>query len=176
MNKRLRLAALGLLAAAATVLGLTPATGAQAATVKPASVQYYEIVNFGSRGCLDVRTEDGVFTDGARIQNYQCTGADEQKWAFVDLGNGYSQLVNKRSHKCIDGGHEWLIQWSCGDVAHHQWRLVQGSVVNEYQIQERNGNRYIELPSGNGTSGQIYATSPVSQPNWYAQLFDFHAV
>lgn len=61
-------------------------------------------------------------------------------------------------------------------MAHHHWRLRQSSTVDEYQIQERNGDRYIELPSGNGASGQVYSTSSVSQPNWYAQLFEFHAV
>jgi hypothetical protein len=175
MNKRLRLALLGFVAAASTVLGLAATPGAQAATVKPASNQYFEIVNTGSRGCLDVRTEDGVNTDGARIQNYKCSGADEQKWMFVDRGNGFSWLVNKRSGKCIDGGHDWLIQWSCGDVAHHQWQIHQGATINTYQIQERYGPRYIELPSGNGALGQIYSTSPVSQPSWYAQLFEFYA-
>jgi hypothetical protein len=189
MNKRLRLATLGLVAAASTILGLVPATGAQAATTNPASTRAntikpaasdwdgpYEIVNSGSRACLDVKTEDGINTDGARIQNYHCTGASEQKWYFVDLHNGYYRIVNQRSGKCIDGGHDWLIQWSCGFVPHHEWRRVALSQVNTYQIQERNGGRLIELTSGNGVDGQIYTTDANSNPWWYAQQFELHHV
>jgi Ricin-type beta-trefoil lectin domain len=180
MNKRLRLAVLGLVAAAATVAGVLPAAGAQAASVRPDGFgpgQFGNIVNFGSRACADVRTEDGVNTDGAHVQNYHCTGAGEQHWneQGTGLGDGSFFVVNDRSGKCLDGGGFWTVQWSCGYVPQQEWRLrtPPGAPSNEFQLVNGQG-KCLTLTSGNGADHQLLSDDTCQNNGWYGQLWEIY--
>ena len=182
MTKRLRLALLGLAAAASTVLGVLPATGAQAATVRPAadSQGYYEIVNHGSRACVDVRSEEGLQNNGAHLQNYHCTGSTEQRWRLAPTGDGYYYVVSKVSGKCMDVRGAWTVttadvwQWSCANVPQQQWKLVwqPGFPPGAYQLQVRHSGQCLELAGGNGNDHTMLWQNTCNP--WYAQLWEFH--
>jgi mannan endo-1,4-beta-mannosidase len=181
MSKRLRLAGLSLLAAASAMLGILPATGAQAATVKPMVDQdgYQEIVQHASRACVDVRTEEGINNNGAHLQNYHCTGSGEQKWRLVNRGNGYYWVVNKRSGKCMDVRGAWTVtgadvwQWDCANVPQQEWKLIwnEGYPPGAYQLQAHHSGQCLELAGGDGRDHTMLWQNNCDP--WYAQLWEF---
>ena len=81
----------------------------------------YHIVNLLSGQCLDDR--DGITSNGAVVQQYTCNNTSTTMlWdigAVGPVGNGYVQLWNARSGKCLDlpwgstspGSFVW--QWQC---------------------------------------------------------------
>jgi hypothetical protein len=81
----------------------------------------YHIVNALSGQCLDDR--DGITANGAVVQQYTCNNTSTTMlWdlgAVGPVGNGYLQLWNARSGKCLDlpwgstapGSFVW--QWQC---------------------------------------------------------------
>jgi endo-1,4-beta-xylanase len=91
--------------------------------------------------CLDVRAQDNYFSPGARIQQWDCSGAAEQQWSFHPYatvpmpGNpGVNitlyQIKSQRSGLCMEadagGVHAQIRQDTCGngqvpDLAHQLW-------------------------------------------------------
>jgi hypothetical protein len=174
MKARLRAAVLGGVAIAGMVAAAVPATAAQAGFAPNA---YGEIVNFAGRGCVDVRTEDGINTDGAHVQNYHCTGSSEQQWneRSTGLSDGSFYLVNQRSNKCIDGNEFWSRQWSCGLVPQQEWRLrvVAGAPAGEFQLINGLG-KCLTLTSGNGADHQTLSDDTCHNDAWYGQLWEIY--
>jgi Ricin-type beta-trefoil lectin domain-like len=174
MKRHLRLA--GLAMAAATVLAvLLPASPANAADAEG----YYEIVNYATRGCVDVRSEDGPYSNGARLQIYYCTGAAEQRWRPEYVGNGYYRLRVMRSGMCMDVRAAWTFpgadiqQWTCANVPQQHWRLVwqPGLPPGVYMLQAEHSGMCVELAGGNGSPG-TFLWQNYCHP-WYAQLWQF---
>ncbi len=84
-------------AAVAVVLG----------TAAHAADPYRQVSNWGSSKCLDVRAQDNYYAEGARVQQYHCTGVAEQKWALnlVTYSDNYGplyQLKSLRSGLCME--------------------------------------------------------------------------
>ena len=56
---------------------------------------------------------------GANIQQWSCTGADNQRWRLVAMGDGSYEVVGKQSGKCLDVTNQSLLdganvqQWGC---------------------------------------------------------------
>jgi hypothetical protein len=178
MNARLRFTILGAVAAATAALGAIPATAAQAAPIHPNGIgpnQYGNIVNSASRACVDVRGDDGSFTDGAHVQNYHCNGTGAQHWneQATGLPDGSFFIVNQRSQKCIDGGQFWTVQWSCGPVPQQEWRLhtVPGAGAGQFQLENGNG-KCLTLTSGNGADSQALSDDACFVNNWFGQLWE----
>jgi len=91
-----------------------------------------EITNAVNHKCLDIRTQDGVNNDRARVQQYHCTGVDEQKFivtfATNDQGHPYFYLVTLRN-KCIELSQPTaadgvqIDQTTCALKPEQLWRL-----------------------------------------------------
>jgi hypothetical protein len=108
-------------------------------TLVPAGDAYYQITG-GSfpnqHKCLDVK--DGSRNDGATVHLWGCRGfgKDNQLWEFRYVGNGYYQIISKRSGKCLDVAWEnaayarsngaRIQQWECygANQANQLWRLA----------------------------------------------------
>ena len=131
--------------AAAGVLTLSGAAGA--ASVSP----FNEIRNAGNNMCLDVAAEDGYYNVGARVQQYHCTGAQEQKWRAIQINNpigGFAttwEFVSQRSGLCLGRGAftnngQQAIQMGCDGSAQVAW--VGGNLGN--------GNYYLDNLFNNG--------------------------
>lgn len=89
-----------------------------------------EYVNDGSGKCLDVRSEDGSFTAGARVQQYKCRdNVGNQRWILQTDVNGWFNLVNAQSRLCLDvtgastADGAPAQQWYCNGGANQQWGL-----------------------------------------------------
>jgi hypothetical protein len=99
------MAALGV--ALAGGLGLLLASPAEAATVAP-DRGFGQIQNAGKdQLCMDVKSEDDNNSVDARVQQWNCTGVDEQSWNIVSVSDIYGvpdvyQVHSKRSGQCLD--------------------------------------------------------------------------
>jgi hypothetical protein len=61
----------------------------------------------GDRLCIDVRSQDNYYADGARAQQWSCSDAAEQQWLLDDVSSTYGipnayHIVSQRSGKCLD--------------------------------------------------------------------------
>jgi hypothetical protein len=91
-----------LAAVAVAVAAFAGGTAAQA----QGPPQYKKMTNIWTNKCLDVRTQDNALAQGARIQQWRCSGADEQQFALWYVGINYAgidvwQLKAKRSGLCM---------------------------------------------------------------------------
>lgn len=76
---------------------------------------YKHITVLHSGKCLDV--EGRSTNDGAKLQQWDCHGGDNQTWELIPHSSGAYQLRAKHSGKCMDGywavSGEGVKQWSC---------------------------------------------------------------
>src|SRR2546429_4808548 len=91
-----------------------------------------QLVNDGSRKCLDVRSEDGSNTSGARVQQYKCKVPDgNQAWYLEALGTGRYNIENVQSGQCLDvtGGSTAAgaptQQSYCTGTESQEWKIVK---------------------------------------------------
>ena len=142
---------------------------------------FYEIVNNGSGKCLDVRSQDGLDNPGARVQQYHCTGVDEQKWAPEAAADGYYLLVSRRSGMCMDvrGGSveiqqsngDQIQQWPCAATwAEQQWQFVPTAFLSgAYRLVSRVSGKCLDLSGGSTADGakiQQWDCADVTAQQW----------
>ncbi|MBK3565914.1 MULTISPECIES: RICIN domain-containing protein [unclassified Streptomyces] len=101
--------------------------GAGTASAQPAGSAlagaYFKVVNQNSGKCLDVRREDPKPLAG--VQQYRCTGTDNQLWTAVSTGDGYSYLVSKESGLCMQPFlFTVTVVNTCSGATGQQWRAV----------------------------------------------------
>jgi ricin-type beta-trefoil lectin protein len=108
------------------VAALPAAAGAQ-------SLQSVSIATSSSYNSLVLDVSGGSTANGAKVIQWYGHGGGNQRWNFVDQGNGTSAIVNQNSGKCLttDGvaGHQ-LYQFTCVGNATQQWQGNLGSVFN----------------------------------------------
>jgi len=76
--------------------------------------------------CLDV--SEGSAADRANVLQWTCGDGQNQRWRFIDAGNGYFKIKALHSGKCLDvasgssddGAN--ILQYACSDVANQLWR------------------------------------------------------
>lgn len=155
MKNRSRIAGLLLAGAICTVVSVAFGQPAQAAG------PIVTLVNYGSGLCA---TPVGDY-NGAPVVQKACTGAPEQNWATVSLGNGYSLLVNQRYfNKCMDvrdgnsANGTTIQQWDCTNTAGMNWRFIQ--VFDRYnKVQSKISNKCLDVAAGSLADGakiQLY--------------------
>jgi hypothetical protein len=111
--------------AAVAVMAIT----ATLASTAMADTGFGTIVVRNSGKCLDVRSQDNFSLPGARVQQWDCSGAGEQQWQFHPFGiipmpgnTGVMvtvyQIRSERSGLCMEvdagGSHALVRQDTCG--------------------------------------------------------------
>jgi endoglucanase len=150
---------LGVLLTGAAALAVSlagPAAAQAAALAKPAAVDgYYQITNPSTGKCADVLNESTNV--GAIVQEWDCKNIASQRWAIVDLGNGYYNLVNQNSHQCLDLGTaaDPVEQWSCLGYTNEQWQLTLVSTFPQatYQMTNRATTLCLDLRDDKPANG-----------------------
>jgi hypothetical protein len=104
-----------------------------------------QLVNDGSRKCLDVRSEDGSYTSGARVQQYKCKLPDgNQAWYLENLGTGRYNIENVQSGQCLD-----VTDGSTADGAPTQQSYCNGAESQEWKIvKDGDFDRLVSANSG----------------------------
>src|SRR5690606_2597933 len=91
------------------------------------TVNYFNIVNSSSLKYLDVQQED---QNSIQTVQRDSTGTESQLWKFVNLDNGYYQLIHYASNKALyDGGTNAsgsVLTLDSVDAsnAHQQWKVI----------------------------------------------------
>jgi uncharacterized membrane protein len=143
MSLRRRLFAL---LAFTTAIGglLLSGTSAQAAG------DWQEIKAFTSQKCLDVaeKSQDNF----APVQQFSCTGTDNQLWTAVFLDNGYYKFVSRNSGKCLDeigtANGSLTQQLDCNATVSDEWLLQGAGVGLSFKFVNRVSGRCLDLPGG----------------------------
>jgi hypothetical protein len=102
--------------------------------------------------CLDVKSEDNYYAPGARAQQWNCTGVQEQQWLRTYVGNLYGipnlyTIKSERSNMCldevdqvsaftggpaVDGVGVQIRQYPCNGAQSQNWICKStGEIVNQ---------------------------------------------
>jgi Ricin-type beta-trefoil lectin domain-like len=126
------LSTLGVVAlAAAGALAAAP-SGTASAAVQPGV--FYELVSVHSGKLIDI---EGASTGtGARVIQWDRTGAQNQQFRFVDSGGGFYRIVARHSGMALD-----VFEWNPNNGAEiRQWTDLNGT-NQQWSVVERGGNR-----------------------------------
>lgn len=157
---RLAAASAGLLLAGA-LIAVTP--GAANAD-QPKTEQALPLMNLGSGKCLAiVPNGDDYSANGLGIQQQTCNGADYQTWTvvwggFVDQIGTY-QMVNQRSHKCLDltdgNAADWtpVQQWTCTGSTTMLWHMGSMDLNNQFTVQNARTGSCLDVAWGSHADG-----------------------
>nr|WSY53088.1 RICIN domain-containing protein [Streptomyces sp. NBC_00886] len=134
------------------VLAFTSVIGALlfTGTSAQAAGEWNQVKAFTSKKCLDVaeQSQDNF----APVQQFSCTGTENQQWLLVYLDNGYYKFVNRNSGRCLDAigttNGSLVQQINCNSTLTDEW-LVQGAGVEpSVKIVNRVSGRCLDLPGG----------------------------
>jgi hypothetical protein len=167
--------AAALLLAAGGLAGTTSAATA-AQPVTAAATSFFKIVNNRTIKCVDVPSSQ--HTSGVRLQEWECHGGDNQRWAPVDTGDGFFVLISKNSASlCMHIRPDLFVDQDACDIASNlqkwQWGIANsnGDLV---LFSAAPGNRCLGLvPNniGNGTPiGVIPCSNTNSANHWHPEL------
>jgi hypothetical protein len=141
-----------------------------------------EIVNTHSNHkCLDVRAQDGYYSPGARVQQWDCSGVPEQQWQlhpYATVPSPYNpavsvtlfQIQSERSGLCMEVGgggiHALVRQNNCGtgsvnDIAHQLFISVPlGQTSFRYLRPWSSPSLCLDVQNGSGDNGNLLQQYP----------------
>jgi hypothetical protein len=167
----------GALGATAAAMVMTVAlAGTALADTGFATIQ---IVRSGS--CLDVRAQDGFYSPGARVQQWDCSGVPEQQWQFHPYATVPSpnnpavpvtlyQIQSGRSALCMEVGaggiHALVRQNHCGtgsvnDIARQLFLSVPVGHTNlRYLVPWSSQSLCLDIQNGSDDNGNLLQQYP----------------
>ncbi|MEV0174141.1 RICIN domain-containing protein [Streptomyces sp. NPDC050803] len=130
---------------------------ARAATVDTVDTgAWYVLVNRGSGKALDV---SGASTaDGAGLSQWTRHDGANQRFQFVDSGDGYYRLKAQHSGKVLDvlnystADHADIVQWGDANSTNQQFRLADSS-DGYVRLINRNSGRAVEVQNASTADG-----------------------
>jgi hypothetical protein len=120
--------------------------------------------------CLDVSS--GSTADSARLLQWPCNSATNQRFTVQSLGNGYHRLVARHSGKCLDvssgstADGATVLQYTCSGQTNQQWQLRDaggylqvvarhsGKCLDVASASTADGARVLQYACGSGTNQQ----------------------
>lgn len=97
---------------------------------------------------------NGSDANDAGIVNSKNVSGNAALWKFVDKGDGYVEVVNARSNRClaVPGGNPAngtkLIQWNCLGIEDQQWKRIDTG-EGKFAFQNRETGKCMDLTRGN---------------------------
>lgn len=167
----------GLAAALLAIGGLAvtaTAAHAQPTAVKPApigapslaSTGFYLLVNDRTNKCVDVPSSSHA--SGTRLQEWDCHGGDNQRWAPLDLGNGFAAIVSKNSgNLCMNVRDTLIVEQAVCNFSSlsQQWQQGFADPVHQVLVSRVPGNYCLGLSPNNIANGTDIAAIPCSNTN-----------
>jgi hypothetical protein len=105
--------------------------------------------------CLDVSSASTA--DSARLLQWTCNAAANQRWTVQSLGNGYVRLVARHSGKCLDvngastADGATVLQYTCSGRTNQQWQLRDAS--GYVQVVARHSGKCLDVTSASTADG-----------------------
>lgn len=182
---RMRLRALGSATAAlAMALGLAVAnTGTATAEAQASNWTYGHVYRFISMSpdyyhsstCLD----DSGSSPSGYLRNFTCNGQNYQQWKVTALNNGWAQLKNVNTGRCLDYSHAYQLRtYVCNGPSFtggwQGWAMINRSAFNGSQVlksatNEDPSSMCVDISSGGGTRG--FACNGSSQDAGYQSFW-----
>jgi hypothetical protein len=151
--------------------------GASPNPSSPAAGSVYTIVGHGSNRCVDI--QDFGTADGTNIQQWDCSGGNNQQFRVDGAGGSAVKLVNPQTGKCLDvaaastsdGAPVQL--WACNGTSTQTWQLEDvGSGL--FRVRNGNSGKCLDVTNAATTNGaklQIWSCSGADN-----QSFQFNRV
>lgn len=98
--------------------------------------------------------------DGARVQEWSCSGNDNQAWRIQEQRPGHFTIAAKHSGKCLDvvGGSAAdgaaVHQWTCGRAPTQLWKFADAGNGFVHVVNAATG-KCLDLPMGNPADGTM---------------------
>ena len=165
----------------AEIQRLTPTTnnfdigaGANHSVVALASGVYKlcKIISIHSGKALDI--SGGSTQDGAKLLQWQYTGAENQQWRLVPVSPDSYIIVSAKSSKALDvPGHSTsngtqIEQWTYNGGANQHWRLIElGN--NDYKIESVESGKVLDVLNASTSDGapvQQYGYGQAMNQRW----------
>jgi hypothetical protein len=111
--------------AAAALTALAVAAAPAAAHADSQTLQNVAIATASSDAVLVLDVDGGSTANGAGVIQWYGTFGSNQRWNFVDQGDGTETIVNQNSGKCLttDGvAGDQLYQFPCVGMASQRWQ------------------------------------------------------
>lgn len=131
---RMRVAAIGALAALVTSVVAVVGSAAPAGAATVDTGAWYVLVNRQSGKAMEVR--DFSTADGAIVQQWDRNDGAWQQWQFVDVGSGWYLLQNRMSGKVLD-----VWNWSTADGADIRLYSRHAGANQQFQLSDSEGDR-----------------------------------
>lgn len=142
---------------------------------------YYQIRAQHSGKCLDLKDtrETPRTNNGTNVRQWACkSGYSLQQWRFAKLANGYYQVVNRYSGKCLDveSGLPYngtnVHQWTCSASAANQQWWLRNLGTGYYELRPRiNTSKCLDVEDVSTANGaDVYIWSCVGGHNQHWQL------
>ncbi|PPS71011.1 MULTISPECIES: RICIN domain-containing protein [Streptomyces] len=128
----------------------------------PATNANYKLVNKGSSKAVDV--SGASMSDGANVIQWADSGALNQNWRFVPVGDGSYEIVSRNSALLMDVGGDGtsIVQSSDDNAPSQHWTLVAAG-NGYYKIKNVNSNKLLDVSSGGTQLVQSTDTNADSQ-------------
>ncbi|MEV6209526.1 RICIN domain-containing protein [Kitasatospora sp. NPDC051914] len=132
----------------------------------PATNANYKMVNKNSSKAVDV--SGGSLSAGANVIQWTDSGAGNQNWRFVPVGDGSYKVVSRNSALVMDvsgastADGASVIQSSDTNAANQHWTLV-ATGDGYYKIKNVNSNKVLDVSSGGAQLVQATDTNADSQ-------------
>ncbi|MFE3852092.1 RICIN domain-containing protein [Streptomyces griseorubiginosus] len=146
--------------------GAVCALDAFASIAFPATNANYKLVNKSSSKAVDV--SGGSMSAGANVIQWTDTGALNQNWRFVPVGDGSYEIVSRNSALLMDVSGAAttdgasIVQSSDTNVANQRWTLIAAG-NGYYKIKNVNSDKLLDVSSGGTQLVQKTDTSADSQ-------------
>jgi hypothetical protein len=126
-----------------------------------------------TQGSLALDVSGASHNDNAAVIQWPVNGGSNQFWRVVDLGDGYSQVRNVNSNKCLTLGYPGapgsagtgITQWVCDGSLNQEWSIDADTINNfgNYLIYSglQNGAA-VDVPGGTGNWGTQLIAWPFS--------------
>jgi len=119
-----------------------------------ASGSYYFVIPKHSDKCLGIAADSRE--NGAAVVQWDCVGADNQKWKFTDQ-SGYYTVSPKHSDKCLgiaadsrENGAA-VVQWDCVGADNQLWKLV--SVGDYFNVIPKHSDKCLGIAADSRENG-----------------------
>ena len=168
-------------AVAAAMVMTTALAGTALASSAVGDTGFGEIAVSNSNKCLDVRAQDGFYSPGARVQQWDCSGVPEQQWQlhpYATVPSPYNpavsvtlyQIQSERSGLCMEVGgggvHALVRQNNCGtgsvnDIAHQLFiSLPLGHTSDRYLRPWSSPSLCLDVQNGSDDNGNLLQQYP----------------
>ncbi len=140
----------------ATVTAVTGTATLETTVSLLSSTSPLQVIAKNSGKCLDVR--DDSRSAGAVVQEWRCTGAENQRWFFIAARNGSYEVKSVNSSMSLNVDRDSrsngapIIQWPYSGAANEKWKL-EPTGSGYYKLIVESTGKCLDVTGGPSATG-----------------------